>query len=285
MDILSHQKIEHLIGQPVYKILRLSGGCIGEVYRVDLPDNTCIVAKVADGTSASLDSEGYMLRYLKRHSRLPVPEVLHSSPTLLLMEFIEGDSHLNDSAQHHAAKLLADLHSVRGQAFGLERDTLIGGLHQPNPQYEQWIPFFREQRLLYMGEEALRVGRLPQSVFARLERFSQHLDKWLLEPEYPSLIHGDMWTTNILAKAGRITGFIDPAIYYAHPEIELAFSTLFGTFGRLFFEQYHALYPIEPGFFEERRDIYNLYPLLVHVRLFGGGYVESVSQILQKFGY
>jgi fructosamine-3-kinase len=264
-------------------IQRLSGGCIGDVYQVELDDGRSIVAKVADGTGAMLGVEGYMLRYLREHGRLPVPEVYHSADTLLLMEFIEGDSELDAGAQEHAAELLADLHGVRGQAFGLERDTVIGGLHQPNLAYEKWIPFFCEQRLLYMGHEAARAGRLPVSVLARLEILASQLEKWLIEPEYPSLIHGDMWTTNILAKDGRITGFIDPAIYYAHPEIELAFSTLFGTFGQPFFQRYHQLRPITPGFFEERRDIYNLYPLLVHVRLFGGGYVGAVDQILRKF--
>src|SRR5690606_31505376 len=101
----------------------------------------------------------------------------------------------------------------------------------------------------------------------------------------PALIHGDLWTTNILAQDGRITGFLDPAIYYAHPEIELAFSTLFNTFDAPFFERYRQLRPLEPGFFETRRDIYNLYPLLVHVRLFGGGYVGALERFLRRFGY
>ena len=177
------------------------------------------------------------------------------------------------------------MHSVRGETFGLERDTLIGGLHQPNTPNASWITFFRDQRLLYMAHEAAKSGRLPEALFRRVEVFSDHLDRWLHEPPYPSLIHGDMWTTNILAQNGRITGFIDPAIYYADPEIELAFSTLFNTFDRAFFQRYHQLRPIESGFFEERRDIYNLYPLLVHVRLFGGMYAAAVGQILQKFGY
>jgi fructosamine-3-kinase len=280
--LLSYQ-IEEIIGEKVIDASRLSGGCIGEVYRVELADGRLIVAKVADGTGATLAVEGYMLRYLQEHSRLPVPEVYHSADTLLLMEYIEGQSELDFGAQEHAAELVADLHNVRGQTFGLERDTLIGGLHQPNKPYEQWIPFFREQRLLYMAHEAARVGRLPVSMLQRVERFAEQLERWLIEPEYPSLIHGDMWTTNILVQEGQITGFLDPAIYYAHPEIELAFSTLFGTFGQPFFQQYHQLRPIAPGFFEERRDIYNLYPLLVHVRLFGGGYVSAVEQILSKY--
>lgn len=279
------EQIQQITGRRATQTRQLGGGCIGEVYRVTLDDGRSMVAKVGDGSGAALDIEGYMLRYLRVNSRLPVPEVIYDSDKLLLMEFIEGYSHLSAGAERHAAELLAALHSVRGERFGLERDTLIGGLHQPNTMYSEWVPFFREQRLLYMGGEALKSGRLPKAVMQRLERFAEHLERWLEEPDYPALIHGDMWTTNILAMGDQITGFVDPAIYYAHPEIELAFSTLFHTFGSDFFERYHELHPIETGFFEIRRDIYNLYPLLVHVRLFGGGYVGAVEQILRKFGY
>ena len=136
-----------------------------------------------------------------------------------------------------------------------------------------------------MGRECLRTGRFSKEFFTRLERFSSRLDRWLHEPEYPSLIHGDVWTTNVLADDEQITGFIDPAVYYADPEVELAFTTLFGTFGDAFFARYQDFRPIRPGFFEERRDIYNLYPLLVHTRLFGGSYVHSVDSVLRRFGF
>jgi fructosamine-3-kinase len=177
------------------------------------------------------------------------------------------------------------LHNVRGDHFGFERDTLIGGLHQPNPRTTSWIDFFRDQRLFYMADEAARVDQLPGHFLHRLDQFAAHLGDWLSEPVHPSLIHGDAWTTNILASGGRITGFLDPAIYYAHPEIELAFMTLFNTFGTAFFRRYNELRPIQAGFFETRCDIYNLYPLLVHVRLFGGNYVASVDSILRRFGF
>ncbi|NWG16383.1 MAG: fructosamine kinase family protein [Chloroflexi bacterium] len=277
--------IETALGVRPEGLSALSGGCIGDVYRVHLPGGESAVAKVADGQGARLGLEGYMLRYLAEHSRLPVPAVRYSSDTLLVMDFIAGDSLLGDAAQAHAADLVADLHGVRGQAFGLERDTLIGGLPQPNPLTDSWLDFFRDHRLLYMGQEAQRAGPLPAGLYARLERLCGRLERWLAEPEYPSLIHGDLWTTNILAANGRITGFLDPAIYYAHPEIELAFSTLFNTFGAAFFRRYQEHRPLAPGFFEERRDLYNLYPLLVHVRLFGGGYVASVDRILRRFGF
>jgi fructosamine-3-kinase len=280
-----HAQLSEILGLTPTRIIPLLGGCIGEVYRVDLPDKTSLVAKVADGTGVMLEPEAFMLRYLKQHSSLPVPEVIHSSDTLLLMEFVEGDSHFYAASERHAAELLAALHTIRGKQFGFERDTLIGGLHQPNPGYDSWIDFFREQRLFYMGGEAARLGQLPGNFLRRLEQFAAHLGDWLQEPDYPALIHGDVWTTNILATPHRVTAFLDPAIYYAHPEIELAFITLFNTCGKVFFQRYNELHPIAPGFFETRRDIYNLYPLLVHVRLFGAGYVASVDSILRRFGF
>jgi fructosamine-3-kinase len=276
--------IETALGARPVSAQALSGGCVGEVYKVKLADGDVIVAKVGGSPAARLALEGWMLRYLTEHSRLPVPAVLYSSDSLLLMEFVEGDSHFTKAAQQHAAELLADLHNIRAPQFGLESDTLIGGLHQPNPWTSSWLDFFRDQRLLYMANEAVREGRLPQKMLGRIEKFAARLDQWLEEPGHPALIHGDVWTTNVLATNGRITGFIDPAIYYADPEIELAFTTLFGTFGEPFFQHYSEIRPLRPGFMEERRDIYNLYPLLVHVRLFGGSYVQSVDGVLRRFG-
>ncbi|MBE2199555.1 MAG: fructosamine kinase family protein [Anaerolinea sp.] len=273
------------LGVAVVDVAPLSGGCIGQVYRVRLANGETAVVKVDDSAHPQLDIEGYMLRYLAEHSALPVPQVWHSDPRLLIMSFLPGSSRFSTAAQAHAADLLAALHAITAPAFGLERDTLIGGLHQPNPWTDSWLTFFRERRLLYMGREGVRSGRLPAAVLARLEKFCGQLERWLAEPERPSLLHGDVWTTNVLAVGERITGFVDPAIYYGHPEIELAFTTLFGTFDRAFFARYQELRPIPPGFFEERRDIYNLYPLLVHVRLFGGSYVQSVVNSLRRFGF
>jgi fructosamine-3-kinase len=279
------QQIETAAGINVSAISSLGGGCVGQVYRVHLADGTTVVAKVDEQTEPRLDIEGYMLRYLHEHSNLPVPEVLYCSPTILLMSFLPGESRFSKRTQQHAAELLAALHEVSAPAFGLERSTLIGGLHQPNPWGDSWLSFFCDQRILYMAHEGVRCGRLPAGIYSRLQRFCARLDRWLQEPEHPSLIHGDVWTTNVLATGDGVTGFIDPAIYFADPEIELAFTTLFGTFGDSFFARYQEIRPIRSGFFEERRDIYNLYPLLVHVRLFGGSYVQSVENTLRRFGF
>lgn len=263
----------------------MGGGCIGEVYRAELSDGETVVAKVDRAGESHLTREAYMLRYLKEKSDLPVPEVYLSSETLLLMEFIPGGGD-HSRAQAHAAELLAALHGVTSGAYGHERDTLIGSLPQPNPWTESWVEFFRDQRLLYLAGAAYDAGRLPVGLRERVEMLAGRLGEILDEPaEGPSLIHGDVWSGNVLAEGGRITAFLDPAIYHADPEVELAFISLFNTFGQPFFERYRELREIRPGFFEERRQLYYLYPLLVHAYFFGGHYVDSVESTLDLIGF
>ncbi len=262
----------------------MGGGCIGEVYKVELEDGTALVGKVDREGESYLEREAYMLRYLAAESELPVPEVYHGSETLLLMEFVEGSSRFSEGAERHAAELLSALHGITAGAYGHERETLIGTLDQPNPWTESWTEFFREQRLLYMAGVAYEAGRLPVEDLERVDRLAERLDEYLEQPERPSLIHGDVWSANVLAEADRITAFLDPAIYHADPEIELAFISLFNSFGDPFFERYAEIRDMRPGFFEERRDLYNLYPLLVHVYFFGGSYLDSVRSTLRRFG-
>ena len=262
----------------------MGGGCIGEVYRVDLEDGTPLVAKVDRSGEAHLGREAYMLRYLRERSELPVPEVYHGSETLLLMEFVEGSSRFSHGAERHAGELLAALHGIGADAYGHERDTLIGNLHQPNPPMESWPAFFRDHRLLYIARMARDAGRLPDEDLKRVEHLSERLEDLIEEPNPPGLVHGDVWRANVLAKGDRITALLDPALYYADPEIELAFISLFDSFGDVFLRRYAEIRPIDPAFFETRRDLYNLYPLLVHVYYFGGGYLDSVRSSLDRFG-
>ena len=126
--------------------------------------------------------------------------------------------------------------------------------------------------------------RLPARATQQIKWLADHLDRWIADDTEPALIHGDLWGGNVLVRGGKLVGLVDPAISYSDPEIELAFATLFNTFGRTFFARYNELRPIAPGFSKERRDLYNLYPLLVHVRLFGGSYVHQVDGTLRRFG-
>jgi fructosamine-3-kinase len=276
--------IEKHLGERLRSARPMGVGCIGEVYKVELVGGTALVAKVDREGASHLEREAYMLRYLRAKSELPVPEVYHGSQTLLLMEFVEGSSRFSEGAERHAAKLLTALHDITADAYGHERDTLIGSLDQPNPWTENWVEFFREHRLLYLARVANAASRLPAEDLKRVEQLAERLEQYLEEPGQPSLIHGDVWSANVLAKGDRITAFLDPAIYHADPEIELAFISLFNSFGDPFFERYREIRGIRPGFFEERRDLYNLYPLLVHVYFFGGGYLDSVRSVSRRFG-
>lgn len=274
--------VEAALGRRPTAQRSLPGGCIAEVLKLEFADGgEPVVVKCAP--EGGLTTEAYMLGVLNERSELPVPQVLHDADDLLVMTYIEGDSGLSAMAERDAAHHVAALHAVRGSTFGLERDTLIGPLHQPNPPTAGWIEFFREQRLRYMAEQAHAAGHLDARQRELVERLAGKLDRYLEEPAHPALIHGDMWGGNVLARGGRIAGFVDPAVYYAHPEIELAFATLFGTFGPAFFERYAELTELRPGFFEARRDLYNLYPLLVHATLFGRGYAAQVERIAGRF--
>jgi fructosamine-3-kinase len=277
-------EIAGLTGQDVEHVAPLTGGCVGEVYRVWLADGNSVVVKTGP-PGAPLDVEGWMLDYLGAHSRLPIPKVILARDSLLVMSYIDGEDALSPAAELHAAELLAALHDVTADEFGLERDTVIGGITQPNGILTSWVEFFRDRRLLYMAGEAERAGQLSPQTRTRIDALAARIGEFIDEPQAPSLIHGDMWGGNVLVHGDRIAGFVDPAIYYGDAEIELAFATMFATFGEGFFRRYDELRPLRPGFFEIRRDIYNLWPLLVHARLFGGGYAETVEKTLSRFGF
>ena len=281
------QRIIQITGQKPIVLSPLGGGCIGDVQLVTLPGGQKLVAKSASEgatTGSLLSIEAMMLTYLKNNTNLPIPTVRYEDNCLILMDFIENSGALTADSQRHAADHVAALHCHTSPHYGFEMDTVIGGLKQPNKWTSDWVEFFRDQRLLYMGKQAMDAGRLSFQDYIRLENLSAKLDRWINDPLPPALVHGDLWGGNVLSLRDRITGFIDPAIYYADPEIELAFTTLFGTFGDSFFRRYGEINPLREGFFEQRCGLYNLYPLLVHVRLFGDSYVTSVQHTLRKFG-
>jgi fructosamine-3-kinase len=280
------RRLETALGARVMSLASMPVGFGLQGYKVELADGRRLAVKLREGSAqADLSLEAYMLGELARHSDLPVPAVHLSEPDLLAMDFIETDGGaITARVERHAAELIAALHATPRPRFGYERDTLIGPLLQPNPEMDRWIPFFRDHRLLAMARAAEAEGRLPSRLLIRLERLGDRLPDYLTEPRAPSLLHGDLWTGNVLVRGDRIAGFVDPAIYWGHPEIELAFTTMFGTFGQAFFEAYEALLLLEPGFHELRSALYKLYPTLVHVRLFGSAYLPPIEQTLARIG-
>lgn len=282
LDPVLADRIEAALGRRPVAAQPLHGGSTVAVLRVDLAGGGRIVAKAGPG---ALLLEAWMLGELARHSALPLPAVLHAAEDLLLLDHIEHEpGPPPQAAQIHAADLLAALHAVPRPRFGYARDTTIGRLVQPNPPGERWVPFFRDHRLLHMARAGHDEGTIDAGLLRRLETLAGRLEDLLSEPCHPALLHGDVWTGNLLHRAGRIVAVIDPAISCGHPEMELAYPTLFGTFDEVFFRRYAEAAPLDPSFWDDRRPIYMLYPLLVHVRCWDRAYAEPIRRILDRFG-
>lgn len=277
------------LSQRVDACTPIGGGAAGSVSRLSLADGRTVVAKQSSSVAGDgLLVEARSLALLAERSRLPVPGVLHAERDLLVLEYVEGGSSFDRSSERHAAELLAGLHAVRSPdaTFGLEFDALIGPLHQPNTACASWVEFWREQRLLSMAREAARAGTLRFEVVARLEKLCHRLGEMIPDRPAASLIHGDVWSGNVLARDGRVAAFLDPAPYFAHHEVELAFIEMFSTFGAAFFERYAEVgTALDRSYHEVRRHVYMLYPTLVHVRLFGGGYVGHACHTLDMLSF
>ncbi len=273
-------EVERHLKQKIVTMSPLSAANTVQIYRLTMEDRTTYVAKLAE---RGMDLEAWMLSYLKTKTKLPVPAVFYSNEHVIIMQFITSHYSLNEESQRHAAELLANLHSIRAEKYGLERDTMFASLRQPNTQSADWVDFFARHRLLYMAEESLKENKIDKKMMGQIEKLAKKLPGYIKDPAPASLIHGDIWGGNVLPEKGRVAAFIDPAIYYADPEIELAFIRLLNTFGETFFARYNEIIPLRAGFFEERADIYSLYPLLVYTRLFGISYARKVQKILDKF--
>lgn len=278
--------ISNLLGEKVIHNRPLAGGDIADVLElITAKGNKYVIKCTRAGQNDTSTIEAKMLKTLKDNSALPVPEVIAQQNGLLLMEYIEHDGGLmKGSSAINGARHVAALHKVQAEKYGLDYDTVIGPLSQKNTLENNWLSFYAEHRLMDMANRAVQSGKLSVAIMKRIEIFTQKLGDFIPRTPKASLLHGDLWGGNILVNGERVAGFIDPAIYYGHAEMDLAFLTLFNSAGDDFFAAYNEINPIGAGFFEERRDIYNLWPLLVHVRLFGGAYVGSVATILRKFG-
>lgn len=277
--------IEEALGTRPVRLAGLSGGCVAEVHLADMPDGSRVVAKIDRTPAPKLDLEGWMLEVLRTRSALPVPEVLACRPRVLVLAYIPNDGRRSDAGEREAGAMLAALHGVRTEAgYGMERDTLIGPLDQPNGWMDDWPRFYAARRLRPMARLAHARGGLGAREVDRIESLCGRLDELLGRANPPGLIHGDCWSGNVLWNAGRVVGFIDPAVHYADPEVELAFVDLMGgCFGRAFWSSYASARPIRPGW-DRRRSVYQLYPLLVHAALFGGGYGHRVARTLSALG-
>lgn len=274
------QRVDQLCNADICEITRLDGGMIGTVDRVDLATGQSVVVKTGE---TPLSTEARMLRYLDEKG-LPVPEVYEADDEILVLEFVDGHSEITPSVEREAADYLASIHdkSPEKDAFGFPFDTLTGPLTQPNPWLTEWPRFYAEYRIQHVLDLCRSAGTIDPALATRVDRLCESIDDYIDVDHEPGLIHGDVWQTNLLTDGESILAFLDPACYYADPEIELAYIDWTATFGAPFFERYDELRGIDSGFFDRRRFLYRLYPLLVHLHLFGSPYDEQLAQTVDQ---
>lgn len=279
------QKCETILGNPIRRVRRVSGGDINQARLLECSrENYFLKMNTSARAAEMFTAEEKGLALLRKHSPLPIPETIAAGETpdgaFLLLNYVEQGTRPEDFWETFGEGL-AGLHRSAGTAFGLDHDNFIGSLPQRNREHAGWAAFYREERLQPQLVLALNARLLETADAKNFEKLYRRLPE-ICPEEAPALTHGDLWSGNFLADASGKPVLIDPAVSYAHREMDLAMSRLFGGFQRPFYRSYEESYPLAPGF-EQRLPVYQLYYLMVHVNLFGRGYVASVRNVLQQF--
>ena len=268
----------------------VSGGDINRAYALMLSNGERIFMKdnsIAKRGFFIAESDG--LSAIKKTRTIQTPEVLalgtDGDRAFLFLEYIKegrGGRASSEELGRGLAKMhLADTESfVKGGDFGFLSDNFIGASVQVNTPKSSWIEFFSRCRL--WPQIQMAAGYFDTDDMKKIERLLQKLDQYLVEPAKPSLLHGDLWAGNYMIDQEGRPWLIDPAVYVGHAEADLAMTELFGGFDRAFYEAYKEVVGIDPSY-KERRDLYNLYHLLNHLNLFGGGYFSSVRSIIDRY--
>ncbi|MGC4036463.1 MAG: fructosamine kinase family protein [Chitinophagaceae bacterium] len=268
------------------QVLPVGGGSINECYRLTIDDNRSFFLKlnIAKKFPGLFEKETNGLNFLASQKIIKCPEVFFISTIndqqLLILEWIDTGIKTNSFWKIFGEKL-AQLHQVTNTDFGFAEDNYMGALPQHNAFTTSWIEFFTNQRLRPQTELAMRKNLLDKQHLARFERLYANLQD-IFEEENPSLLHGDLWSGNFLCdeKSGPV--LIDPAVYFGNRNIDLAMTTLFGGFDKAFYDSYHYHFPF-PKNYQDQWSICNLYPLLIHLNLFGSGYLYDIETVLKKF--
>jgi fructosamine-3-kinase len=231
-------------------------------------------------------AEARGLRFLDEARALRIPRVLaasteHARPGFLLLEFIRS-ARPRRGFDDELGRGLAQLHRAGAGGFGYAQPNFIGRLPQANRAHDTWADFYRAERLEPQLRSAIDAGRAPAGLARDFERLFARLTELVGATEPPARLHGDLWGGNLHVDEDGAPCLIDPAVYGGHREMDLAMMRLFGGFSERVFSAYAEAFPLTAGH-EERVALCQLYPLLVHVNLFGGGYVESVRRALSGY--
>ncbi len=269
----------------------IAGGDINEAFALTLTDGTGIFMKSNARENLSFfTAEIKGLSAIARTETIQTPHILgcgtdeERNCSFLLLELVTSQGRCFNYWETFGYQL-AELHSsttveyVAGGRFGFLEDNYIGAGRQVNLPRDNWITFFRDCRLepqFYRAADYFSTEDIRQ-----IHRLLDHIGDVLTEPKHPSLLHGDLWSGNVMTGKDGRAWMIDPAAYVGHAEADLAMTELFGGFAPEMYAAYQEVSPLEPGY-EERRDLYNLYHLLNHLNLFGRSYLLSVKRILNR---
>jgi fructosamine-3-kinase len=231
------------------------------------------------------DAEAKNLDLIGKTSSISVPSVMGTGTMeekeYLMMECIPSGEKAANYWVDFGEKLALLHKNTSESGHGLDYTNFIGAAPQINTWNQNGIAFFIEHRLRNQLARAIYDRKIDAELEAKFETLFEKLPS-LLPNEKSALIHGDLWSGNAMTNPQGLITLVDPACYYGFREAELAFTTMFGGFDESFYEAYHANFPIEKGF-HERIPLYNLYPLLVHVNLFGEGYLPAVKKIVDSY--
>ena len=262
----------------------ITGGCINQSIQLITSDGTYFLKWNEEAMLDMFHKEAQGLALLRANTNMAIPQVLGygkiGSKSYLLLEFIDS-SYPKPNYWQSFGEQLAQMHkNSENSYFGLGHNNYIGKLAQSNEPTENWLEFFIEKRLRVQFGLAYYNGLIDAHYLKKIDVLHKKLEGFFPQ-ESPSLLHGDLWAGNAIAGNHGEPCLFDPAVYYGHREMEMAFTKLFGGFEPAFYDAYQSVYPFQEGF-EERKDIYNLYPLMVHANLFGTSYLSGVDKILKR---
>lgn len=259
------ERVAELIGVPSAAMQRLSGGDLSQILLVPRSDGHSVVAKASPAAA----TEAAMLRSLLS-AGVPAPMVEGEFDGVLLLGNVPNDGVFSPSAWRDIGTQVKQLHDGLAEEYGWPVDYRLGTVELDNRRTGDWPHFWGIQRLVATAALLDRPWR------ARIDALAGRLPALLPASPPAAHLHGDLWTGNMLVAHGRLVALIDPACYYGDPEVDLAMLTLFATPPAEFWDAYGRL---EAGW-EERRQIYQLFPALVHLRLFGASYAPMVDRLL-----
>ena len=276
------QIIKQELNSNIKELSQLGGGSINSVFLVEL-EKSKIVLKINDSLRFPGMFENEKKGLLKLNaSGVQTPQVIFERSkdnlAFLALEYIPNGNFGNWEL---FGEKLAVLHMNKNEFFGLDYDNYIGSLRQVNKKENNWKGFYSNQRLLHLTRFAFDKELLSKTDSKKMEELCNKLDTYLPFAK-PSLIHGDLWSGNLIFDGQGKPVFIDPAIYYGHPEMDWAMLSLFGSYPETAMKSYCNIIPLENNYFE-REKIYQLYPLLVHLILFGRSYYRDISEILNFY--